>query len=172
MLQVVFEKVSSSAILPTKGSSEAACWDVYAAEKCSICPNVVISVSTKLRVKIPKGYMLHIVPRSGLAFKEGIITMGGIIDSDYRGELKIGLTRISPKRYKVRPGDRIAQIQLHPVPKWECIEGEVDIDTERGNKGFGSTGDSFFIYEDCRVCKREKVINKPCWYCNRLSINE
>lgn len=140
MLQVVFEKVDFTAILPTKGSIHAACWDVYAAEDTWVAQGVVTAVSTKLRVRIPEGYMLHIVPRSGLSFKEGIATMAGIVDSDYRGELKIALTKVTPKRHFIKAGDRIAQMQLHPVPQWECVEGKVDDDTERGSGGFGSTG--------------------------------
>jgi dUTP pyrophosphatase len=140
MLQVVFEKVDSRAILPTKGSIHAACWDVYAAEDCYLYHGTVTAVSTKLRVQIPQGYMLHIVPRSGLAFKGGVATLAGIIDSDYRGELKIALTKVTPKRHQIKAGDRIAQMQLHPVPQWECVEGKVDDNTERGSGGLGSTG--------------------------------
>jgi dUTP pyrophosphatase len=139
MLQVVFEKVDKTAIIPTKGSAEAACWDVYAAESCFVICGEVTKISTKLRVKVPKGHMLHIVPRSGLAAKHGVQTMAGIIDSDYRGELIVVLTRVLPKRYNIKCGDRIAQIQLHPVPQWECVECKVDNDTERGDGGFGST---------------------------------
>ena len=140
MLQVVFEKVNNRAILPTKGSTHAACWDVYAAEDTFLACNFPTMVSTGLRVKIPHGYMIHVVPRSGLAVKNGVITMAGIVDSDYRGELKIVLSKIGPKRHMISVGDRIAQIQLHPVPEWECIEGKVDVDTQRGEGGFGSTG--------------------------------
>ena len=93
MLQVVFEKLDSTAILPTKGSTDAACWDVYSPDDyyiCNDCDGVTV-ISTRLRVKIPLGFMLHVVPRSGLAVKNGIITMAGIIDSDYRGELDVAL---------------------------------------------------------------------------------
>jgi len=140
MLQVIFEKVSSTAILPTKGSSGAACWDIYADQHFVLSAGIITHVSTGLKVKIPPHYMLHIVPRSGLAFKEGIITLAGIIDSDYRGEIKIALSRIPEHRYFINPGDRVAQLQLHPVPTWECIEGKVENDTTRGEDGFASTG--------------------------------
>ncbi len=140
MLQIVFEKMDSSAILPTKGSVDAACWDIYAAEQTFVAMGAPTLVSTKLRVRIPNGYMLHIVPRSGLAVKNHIITMAGIIDSDYRGELKVVLSKISRKRHFINYGDRIAQMQLIPVPVWECVEGNVDDDiTDRGVGGFGST---------------------------------
>lgn len=140
MLQVIFEKLDSTAILPTKGSTHAACWDVYSPDKYNISRDKVTVVSTRLRVKIPTGYMLHIVPRSGLAVKNGIITMAGIIDSDYRGELDVALYKVTSQRYKIKAGDRIAQLQLHPVPEWECVEGEVKNDTDRGEGALGSTG--------------------------------
>ena len=175
MLQVIFEKVDNTAILPTKGSAEAACWDVYAAESCYTVLGEVTKVSTKLRVKIPKGYMLHIVPRSGLAVKHGIQTMAGIVDSDYRGELIIVLTRIYPKRHFINHGDRIAQIQLHPIPEWECVEGKVLSDTERGAGGFGSTDkpkeladrnvDRMLAVFDCSACGSQVLYGRACWNC-------
>jgi len=140
MLQVTFEKLDSTAILPTKGSAKAACWDVYSPDDYYVSRDTVTVISTRLKVKIPTGYMLHVVPRSGLAVKNGIITMAGIIDSDYRGELDVALYRVTPKRHKIKSGDRIAQLQLHPVPEWECIEGEVNNDTARGVGSLGSTG--------------------------------
>jgi len=140
MLQVIFEKLDSSAVIPTKGSTHAACWDVYSPINYCVSNHEVTVISTRLKVKIPIGYMLHVVPRSGLAIKNGIITMAGIIDSDYRGELSIALYKVTPKRHKIKSGDRIAQLQLHLVPEWECIAGQIDDITERGSAGFGSTG--------------------------------
>jgi len=158
MLQVIFEKILDTAKIPTKGSEYAACWDVYAAEDCRVCHGQVAKVRTGLRVNIPHDYMIHVKPRSGLAIKAGVDVLAGVIDSDYRGELIVALTTVDDNRNNwtyisatepieddqrlvISVGDRVAQIQLLPVPEWECIEGDVDIDTGRGTGGFGSTGE-------------------------------
>lgn len=139
---VVFEKVSSDAKLPTKGSIESACLDLYASEEATVRLGKVTMVSTGLKIRIPPGYMGHIVPRSGLAVKKGFMVMAGIIDSDYRGELKVVLTSAHEHaHHKVNVGERIAQLLIIPNPNVHALEGIVDVDTERGHGGFGSTGE-------------------------------
>ena len=154
-VEVIVEKTHECAVIPTKGSSEAACFDVYSVEDKRVCPGSVTVVKTGIKMKIPTGYMIHVVPRSGLAFKNGIFVLGGIIDSDYRGEIMImlscalkqetisdgiGMRHILDETF-ISVGDRIAQLQVIPVPQVSMIEGSVDIDTERGEGGFGSTGE-------------------------------
>ena len=140
-VQVTFQKVSFDAIIPTKGSTNAACLDLYAAAEGYIRFGSVTKISTGVKIKIPHGYMGHVVPRSGLAVKKGYVVMAGIIDSDYRGELVVVLTTSAEQRIsKVEMGDRIAQLLIIPNPTVEAIEGTVEEDTERGTGGFGSTG--------------------------------
>lgn len=149
-LEVVVEKTHPDAKIPTKGSAHAACFDIYSVVDAIVRPGSVTVVETGVKFKIPHGYMIHIVPRSGLAFKNGIGPLGGIIDSDYRGEIKVALTTHKYEEFdgdeyrhnfvEIKKGERIAQMLIHPVPEFSFVEGEVAEDTERGAGGFGSTG--------------------------------
>lgn len=99
-------------------------------------------IATGLHVAIPQGYEIQIRPRSGLAIKHGItvINSPGTIDSDYRGEIKIGLVNLSQEAFTIEDGERIAQavIAAHAVLEWESTD-ELD-STVRGAGGFGHTG--------------------------------
>jgi dUTP pyrophosphatase len=157
MLQVIFEKVHPAAIMPTKATPGAACWDVYSVEDATVQFGKVTIVDLGFKVQIPPGYEIVIRPRSGLAFKNGItiVNAPGTIDSDYRGLMKVVLTKVHNETIKVispmgasimvtdyfsiKKGDRIAQIALKKLEEYEFIDGVVD-DTQRGEGGFGSTG--------------------------------
>jgi dUTP pyrophosphatase len=99
-------------------------------------------VPTGLRIALPPGYEAQIRPRSGLAIKDGITVANapGTVDSDYRGEVKVGLVNLSDEAYTIRRGDRIAQMVVAPVTRvaWRPVPS-LD-NTERGVGGFGSTG--------------------------------
>ena len=138
-MQVIIERIHPDAKIPTRGSADAACFDIYSVHNTWVTPSEVSLVSTGVRFKIPSGYMIHIVPRSGLAYN-GVTVLGGIIDSDYRGEIKVMLSIHGENSIKIKKGSRIAQLQLLPVPQWEFVEGNVQDDTGRGQDGFGSTG--------------------------------
>ena len=141
-MMLVFERIHPDAILPTKGSLRAACYDLYSVEEGRVVFGGVKTFATGIKMAIPAGYMGHIVPRSGLAAKHGIQVMAGIIDSDYRGEIKVVLTCArsgGPYQHNVNVGDRIAQLLIVPNPSIMSCEGKVD-ETERDAGGFGSTG--------------------------------
>lgn len=99
-------------------------------------------IPTGFKVAIPKGYEIQVRPRSGLSFKTGLMVVNspGTIDSDYRGEVKIILGNLGDKDEIIKHGDRIAQIVLAKVPQieWKKVTG-LDA-TQRGEGGFGSTG--------------------------------
>lgn len=99
-------------------------------------------VNTGLRMRVPEGYEVQIRPRSGLAVKNNITVLNspGTIDSDYRGEVRVILVNHGTEGFVVRNGDKIAQMVLAPVTRAEFVIGEVEVDTERGTGGFGSTG--------------------------------
>jgi dUTP pyrophosphatase len=99
-------------------------------------------ISTGLRMRVPEGYEVQIRPRSGLAAKHGITVLNspGTIDSDFRGEVRVILINHGNEGFVIRPGDKIAQMVLAPVTRAEFEIGDVDVDTERGTGGFGSTG--------------------------------
>lgn len=99
-------------------------------------------VPTGIFIGLPKGYEAQVRPRSGLAAKYGITVLNtpGTIDSDYRGEIKVILVNLSNEEFVLKPGERIAQLVIskYETAEWEEVE-ELD-ETERGDKGFGSSG--------------------------------
>lgn len=131
----------SSAKPPLRKTEGAAGYDLYYdGEMTVFFPGVVRSLSTGIALEIKKGYYGQIAPRSGLALEYGITVMGGVIDSDYRGEVKVILQNSGGKIWTVQPGDRIAQLLILP-----CYQGELTVteslsSTQRGEDGFGSTG--------------------------------
>ena len=131
--------LSPGAVAPTRGSAGAAGYDLYANEDVIIGEGDFTPVSTGVTVAIPPGYYGRIAPRSGLAAKHGVIIGGGVIDEDYRGELKVLMSRLFGM-YEVSRGERIAQLILEKIttPELEIVTS-LD-DTDRGSDGFGSTG--------------------------------
>ena len=128
--------------LPSYATPGAAGMDVVAAEDCDLAPGHRHAVATGFRVAIPDGYEIQVRPRSGLAFKHGISVPNtpGTIDSDYRGELKILLINHGPEPFAIRRGDRIAQLVPAAVNLAAFDEVAQLDDTQRGEGGFGSTG--------------------------------
>lgn len=98
------------------------------------------TVPTGFAFEVPEGYELQIRPRSGLAFKHNVSVSMGTIDSDYRGEVKLNMVNHGRVPYVIMPGDRIAQAVLVPIIRANLIEVEELSKTERGARGFGSTG--------------------------------
>ncbi|CDK24355.1 unnamed protein product [Kuraishia capsulata CBS 1993] len=140
MLKVLLR--SSSAKLPTRGSSLAAGYDLYASAPAVIPGNGRGLVSTDVTLVIPEGTYGRVAPRSGLAVKHGISTGAGVIDADYRGEVRVLLFNHDAADFKVEAGDRIAQLILEKIvnaPVLEITQEELDV-TDRGEGGFGSTG--------------------------------
>lgn len=130
--------------LPSYETSGSAGMDVCAAleKDLEIAPGEIVLVPTGFAVAIPQGYEIQVRPRSGLAVKHGItiINSPGTIDSDYRGEVKVGLVNLGRENFIIRRGDRIAQLVLAPVTLASLdVCAELD-ETERGAGGFGHTG--------------------------------
>lgn len=128
------------AILPSMGSDEAAGYDLYASKETSIPPKGKGLVDTGIEMAIPFGAYGRIAPRSGLAWKNFIDVGAGVIDSDYRGEVKVLLFNFGEVDFKVSPGDRIAQIIIENVVPTAIKEVEELPSSKRGAGGFGSTG--------------------------------
>ena len=129
-------------ILPQYQSKDASGLDVHSAEDVKIKAGSFAAVSTGIAVEISSGYEIQIRPRSGLALKYGIgiLNSPGTIDADYRGEIKVILFNMSKQDFEIRKGERIAQMVVSEVVKVEIEEVEELSKTERGEKGFGSTG--------------------------------
>lgn len=143
-MKVRIKKLSDKAIIPTFGSAGSAGGDLYSAEENQviIAPNQTVLIGTGLAVEIPDGYVGLVYARSGLATKSGLAPANkvGVIDSDYRGEIKVALHNHSNEIRTVSQGERIAQMVIAPYLKVEYEEVDDLSDTARGGGGFGSTG--------------------------------
>lgn len=128
--------------LPKRATDGAACFDIQSADNTEIAPKNSGVVRTGLKFKIPVGYVMLVFSRSGHGFKNGVRLANsvGVIDSDYRGEVKVKLQNDGDETFSVRYGDRVAQAMLLPVPFVPMVAGVVIADTARGVGGFGSTG--------------------------------
>ena len=114
-------------------------------EPVTLKPMQRMLIPTGIAAEIPKGYAGMIYARSGLATKHGItmINAVGVVDSDYRGEIKCGVVNFGEEKFTISPGDRIAQMVITPAPQ-VSIEIAEEIDgTKRGAGGFGSTGKNY-----------------------------
>ncbi|AUG58808.1 dUTP diphosphatase [Acetivibrio saccincola] len=158
-VNVYLEICREDAIIPTYANEGDAGMDVYAAEDVLIEPGETVIVPTGIKFAIPKGYEIQVRPRSGISYKTPlrIANSPGTIDSGYRGELGIIITNTSERNdyplietnsdgnkkgtYKIKKGDRIAQIVLQAVPRinFVKVDSVKDIGNDRGG-GFGSTG--------------------------------
>lgn len=128
--------------LPLQQSPGASGMDVVASEGLILEPGAWAAVPTGLALEIPLGFEVQVRPRSGLALKYGITVLNapGTIDADYRGELKVILVNHGKTPYKVKPGDRIAQLVVGEVVPAIVVEAEALGASVRGEGGFGSTG--------------------------------
>ncbi|MCR5848653.1 MAG: dUTP diphosphatase [Lachnospiraceae bacterium] len=145
-MKVRIKKLSEKAVVPTYGTEFAAGADLYACldEPVDIKPGETKMVGTQIAMEIPDGYVGLVFARSGLACKKGLAPANkvGVIDSDYRGEIKVALHNHngSGDALTVENGERIAQISIVPYLKAEFEEADDLEETGRGEKGFGSTG--------------------------------
>ena len=140
--KVKIKLLDNNATVPYKGSAEAAGFDLYSIEDADIEPGQRKMIRTGISIAIPNGYFGAIYARSGLACKRGLRPANcvGVVDSDYRGEVMVCLNNDSDDEQKIHKYDRIAQLIIQ---SYEKIEFEVvdDLDnTDRGDGGFGSSG--------------------------------
>ena len=138
VLQV--KKLVEKARLPVKGSIYAAGYDLHAIEDGVVPARGKALICTGLAFGIPVGNYGRIAPRSGLAAKNSIDVGAGVIDSDYRGEVKVLLFNFSDTDFKIAEGDRIAQMIIEKYTITALTEVETLDETVRGEGGFGSTG--------------------------------
>lgn len=134
-----FKQLDSRAVLPTRGSALAAGLDLCAIEDVEIQPKQRALARTGLAVAIPPGFYGRVAPRSGLAVKQGLDVLAGVIDSDYRGEICCVLYNTGDELITLPAGSRICQLILEQIitPEAEWVN-DLDL-TARGAGGFGST---------------------------------
>ena len=140
-----FTKLTEHAQTPTRGTYGSAGYDLYSTEEYEFDPLTRYLIKTGIALKIPEGYYGRIAPRSSMAWKKHTDILAGVIDSDYRGEIGVCLSNLSPlNSFTINKGDRVAQLIITKIETPELIELSNEefhsVETERGAGGFGSTG--------------------------------
>jgi len=136
------KRISENAILPYRATEGSVGYDLFSAEDTVIPARGKGMVSTGLIMAIPSQHYGRIAPRSSLAWKNYIDTGAGVVDSDYRGEVKVILFNHAQDDFNVKLGDKIAQLIIEKVALPQIVEVQEINETERGAGGFGSTGTS------------------------------
>jgi dUTP pyrophosphatase len=143
-VKVNIKKLNENAIIPKRGSEQAAGYDLCAniAEPIEIKPHTTVKIGTGLALSVPEGYFGGIFARSGLASKQGLRPSNcvGCVDSDYTGEIIVALHNDLDIPQLMQPNERIAQLVIIPYLTVEFEETDELVRTERGENGFGSTG--------------------------------
>lgn len=139
------KKLNENAVVPKRATSGSAGIDLCAvlSEPLTLSGGDTAVISTGIAIEIPSSdYAAFVFARSGLSIKHGIglLNSVGVIDSDYRGEIKVGVINQKRESYTISSGERIAQMVIMPVSTMPVVEVEELSDTERGEGGFGSTG--------------------------------
>jgi dUTP pyrophosphatase len=145
MIRTLFKKLKEDALEPTRATPDSAGLDLYSWQSGHLRPREWAAVRTGIAIALPQGHAGFICPRSGLAVKHGVTVLNapGIIDSDYRGEIRVLLINRGREPWYFEIGDRIGQLVVTPIVPIQLVEmGENEQldETGRGYGGFGSTG--------------------------------
>jgi dUTP pyrophosphatase len=135
-----FKQLDERAVLPKRGSALAAGLDVCSIDALEIGPRERVMAMTGFAVAIPPGFYGRIAPRSGLAAKNGLDVLAGVIDSDYRGEVCVLLYNTSDETIKLAAGSKICQLIVEQIITPDAVWASDLDETARGAGGFGSTG--------------------------------
>lgn len=145
-MRVKIKKLPHCFALPRYATIGSAGADVFAAheDKIYLLPGGIIRIPIGIAIELPDLYAAYIVPRSGTSLNQQYMAITGTIDSDYRGEISVVLHSLRPisdsHNHVIHRGDRIAQLVISPVNICEWVPVEELGETERGKKGFGSSG--------------------------------
>jgi dUTP pyrophosphatase len=143
-MEIEIKRLTDTARIPERGSSQAAGYDLFAdlKEAVTIAPHETVMIGTGVAVAIPEGYFGGVFARSGLSAKEGLrpANCTGVIDADYRGEIKVALHNDGIHARLVEKGQKVAQLVVMPFLNISFQEVDELDQTVRGTGGFGSTG--------------------------------
>lgn len=146
-MKIGIKKLNLNAKIPSYAHGTDAGMDLYysteGVENIVIAPGARVVIETGIAMAIPPGYVGLIWDKSGIATKQGLKVLGGVVDAGYRGEVMVGLLNTSNDIVTIQPDQKIAQMLIQPVvhPHIEIVYGELPAaEDERGNGGFGSTG--------------------------------
>lgn len=134
------KQLENNSKIPTKANANDAGWDLYSTIDTIIPPKQRKTVKTGIALEMPEHMAGLIWPRSGLSVKQGIDVLAGVVDSGYRGEIMVCLYNTSDENVSINCGDRIAQIIFQEVPRVMMLHQEGLGSSQRGDKGFGSSG--------------------------------
>ena len=158
--RVRVKKLSAEARVPMKGTARAAGHDLYANEGTDVPARGQAIVGTGIAIGLPHDTYGRIAPRSSLAVKHRLMTNAGVIDSDYRGEVKVVLANLGDQPYRVEKGDLIAQLIIKKFDNRELQEVTQLDDTERGDQGFGSSDTTMDQRVTSQKAKTQMEINE------------
>lgn len=139
-MRLQIKRIHSDAVVPSCAHEGDAGFDLCASEPVTVQSGDVVQVPTGIALEIPEGYVGLIWDKSGLAQKKRLKTLGGVIDSGYRGEVFVGIVNLGDASYTFEVGDKVAQMLIQKVEVPKIVEVDELNDSERGEKGFGSTG--------------------------------
>ncbi len=140
MVILKIRKMQEDAKLPAYAHRGDSGMDLFSVADVTIKPKHRTSVPTGIEIEIPKGYVGLVWDKSGIALKNGVKTMAGVIDSSYRGELKVVIINLGSKKFFISKGTKIAQMLIQPVKTVKIKEAKSLNKSKRGRNGFGSTG--------------------------------
>jgi dUTP pyrophosphatase len=139
-MEMKVKRIHKDAKLPRYGHVGDAGLDLFSVMACVLKGGEARAISTGIQVAIPNGYVGLIWDKSGISLKN-IHRLAGVVDSGYRGEIKVVMTNLSTEAFTIEKGMKIAQMLIQPIFKVRVIDSEVLDDTSRGESGFGSTGE-------------------------------
>ncbi|MES2213734.1 MAG: dUTP diphosphatase [Patescibacteria group bacterium] len=139
-MEVQIKKINDEAIIPAFAKAGDAGMDVFCNETVTLMPGQIVRVKTGIAMHIPEGCAGLFWDKSGLSMNHGLKTLGGVIDSGYRGEVLVGMINLGTEAYTIEKGNKVAQMIIQKVEHPEIREVEILADSERGESGFGSTG--------------------------------
>lgn len=139
-MRIKIKKLTEDVKIPTYAYSGDAAFDLSARVETEVAPGEWKNIPTGLALEIPEGYAGLVWDKSSVSMKNGIKTLGGVIDAGYRGEVSVGVINLSDKTYHFEKGHKVAQMIIQKIEQAEILEVEELNETERGERGFGSSG--------------------------------
>ncbi len=139
-MKIKIKKLNPDLPTPRQAYRGDAGMDIYASVRTVLQPNECVAIPVGIALEIPYGYYAYITDKSGLSIKKKLKTMGGVIDSNYRGEIHAGVMNLSDEEYVFEVGDKVAQMIIQKTEEVEFEEVDELSASERGEKRFGSSG--------------------------------
>ena len=139
-IKLKVKKLNPNAIIPTRGTEKSSGLDLYSLKRHVLASNNVVPIETGIAIELPKNHFGLIAERSGFSLTNGLVLKAGVIDEDYRGEIKVILQNASDYPFTIDAGQKFAQLLILPNILVEIVDTDKELSkTERGTAGFGST---------------------------------